>query len=539
MKKKKLSKKWKLRLAAAGAMLALLAAAAVYTVFIMPGKNETSYVYKAETVSRGDVVQGAMESGSIALSETSVTYDVEVNADEEEDDEDDEDEEDEEEDDEESVHYLEIGEVYVVSGQRISEGDPLFSITEKSKNAVIRKLQSDVTEKEIALASARAQYHSQALVAKSTYDRSMLSYNSADDMLNAASVQLEEEITGLYAQISVLELEVNQCLEKLTDEEFLDSLEEAREEYEKAKDLYEETDVHSVAAYTANYQSYEAAKQQYENLLSRKEEWEETIAQNQETILGNQEKIEKAQSILETKQSDVQNTYELSKKTGELAEEIYTYTMQSLQDAVDIAQEKCARAQERLQALEDFVGEDGIIYADGDGLVTSVYYEEGDELIQTGALLSYVKEKDYTVSIDVSEEDIAGISIGDSVQIVFDAYPEEAYAGTVLSITTTKTSAYAKTVSYPVEIRIEGDTKKLYGGMTAAITFVTDSVTDVLYVSRKAIVKQDGKSWVYTGDGEEKELTEVTTGFENSTVVEIKEGLSEGDVVYIRSSTGG
>lgn len=533
MNRMKLSKKRKVRLAAAGVALLLLIAAAVYTVFILPGKNEQTYVYKEETVSRGDVIQGVMESGSIELAESSVTYDVDVSVDDEEE----EDDQDAETDDEEEViHYLEIGEVYAVSGQRISEGDPLFSITEKSRSAVIKKLQSNVTEKEIALASAQAQYNSQALEAKSTYDNSMLSYNSASAMLEAATTQLEEEINGLSAQTDVLELEINQCLEKLTDEDFLDSLSEAEQAYEREKETYEETDVHSVAAYTANYQSYESAKEQYESLLSQKEEWEETIERNQATILSNQEEMEKAQSILEAKKADAENTYELSMGAGELAEEIYSYTVQSLQDAVDAAQEECAKAQETLQALEAFVGEDGIVCADGDGLVTAVYYEAGDELTAEGPLLSYVKETDYTVSIDVSEEDIADISIGDSVQIVFDAYPEETYTGTVLSVTTTKTSDYAKTVSYPVEIQIEGDTQKLYGGMTAGITFVTDSVTDVLYVSRKAIVEQDGKTWVYTGDGEEKELTEVVTGFENSTVVEIKEGLSEGDVIYIRSS---
>ncbi|MDO4331381.1 MAG: HlyD family efflux transporter periplasmic adaptor subunit [Eubacteriales bacterium] len=534
MNRMKLSKKLKIRLAAAGVALLLLIAAAVYTVFILPGRNEQTYVYKEETVSRGDVIQGVMESGSIALSETSVAYDVDVNVDDDED----EDDDDDDDEDEAAIHYLEIGEVYVVSGQRISEGDPLFSITEKSRSAVIKKLQSNLTEKEIALTSAKAQYNSQALEAKSTYDNSMLSYNSASAMLEAATTQLEEEINGLSAQTDVLELEINQCLEKLTDEDFLDSLNEAKQAYEKAKGVYEETDVHSVAAYTANYQSYVTAEQQYESLLSQKEEWEETIAQNQETILANQEEMEKAQSILEAKETDARNTYELSVGAGELAEDIYSYTVQALQDTVDAAQEECAQAQETLEALEAFVGEDGIVYADGEGLVTAVYYEAGDELAATGPLLSYVKESDYTVSIDVSEEDIAGISIGDSVQIAFDAYPEEAYTGTVISITTTKTSDYAKTVSYPVEIQIEGDTQKLYGGMTAGITFVTDSVTDVLYVSRKAIVKQDGKTWVYTGDGEEKELTEVVTGFENSTVVEIKEGLSEGDVIYIRSNAG-
>ena len=85
---------------------------------------------------------------------------------------------------------------------------------------------------------------------------------------------------------------------------------------------------------------------------------------------------------------------------------------------------------------------------------------------------------------------------------------------------------------------MEGDTSQLYGGITAQITFVSEEADEVLYVSKKAIVTQDGKTYVYVGDGEEKELKEVETGMENSTQTEIKSGLSEGDTVYIRSKAG-
>lgn len=514
------------------AALVFLIGAAVYTVFVKPNLSQEVWLYKEETVQRGDVVQGVMESGSVSMGETAVTFDVEVNTDE---DEDDSSSDDEEEDD---IRYLEIGEVYVVSGQRIQEGDPLFSITEKSRNAVLRKLQSVLAKKEIALSEARAEYNSQVLEAKSTYDSSMLTAGSASGQLSAQDTILKEEINGLSAEITVLELEVNQCLEKLTDEDFLESLGDAQTAYEKAKEKYEATDAHLSAAYTANYPSYSSARQQYESLLSQKEGWEDTISQNQKAIQENNEEILKKQSILDVKITDAKNTYDLNVSYGELAGEIYSYTKEALQSSVNSAQEEMEQARETLEALEEFVGEDGIVYADGDGLVTNIYYEAGDDLMQTGTLLTYVKETDYTVSIDVSEEDIADISIGDSVSIVFEAYPEEEYTGTVSSVTTTKTSDHAKTVSYPVEIMIDGSTERLYGGMTAEITFVTDQVTNVLYVSKKAVVAENGKTYVFTGSGEEKELTEVVTGFENSTTVEIKEGLSEGDSIYIKSSAG-
>ena len=539
-RRKKPTRKKTIRLCAVLLLLMILVGAAVYTVWILPAREGETVVYKEETVQRGDVVLGVMESGNIALGESKISYDVELKDDSDSTDDSesgDSDDSNEDEEDEEEIRYLEIEDVFVVIGQRISEGDPLFSITEESRKSVVRRLKSDVTEKEIALATAESEYKTGLLEAKSTYDSSMLTSNTAQTALDAELAQLNEEVNSLLAKVSVLELEVNECLENLTDEDFLDSLEQAREDYERAKEKYEETDPHVTAAYTANYQSYTTAKEQYESLLSQKEEWEETVTQNEETILSNNEEILEKQGILEAKKTDAQNTYTLNKSSGELAGEIYTYTQESLQASVDSAREEYEQAAQTLSDLEAFVGEDGIVYADGDGLVTNLYYEEGDQLVQTGTLLSYAKADNYSVTVDVSEEDIADIAIGDSVRVEFSAYPDEIWNGTVTSVTTTKTSDYAATVSYPVKIQVEGDTERLFGGMTAEITFVSEAASDVLYISRKAIVEQEGSTFVYVGSGEEKQLKEVVTGLENSTQVEIREGLSEGDTVYIPSVT--
>ena len=156
-------------------------------------------------------------------------------------------------------------------------------------------------------------------------------------------------------------------------------------------------------------------------------------------------------------------------------------------------------------------------------------------------MVAFASPDEMTISVDVSQEDIVSLSLGDSVDIAFSAYPDETWAGTITSITTTATSQYATTISYPVTVLVKGDTTKLYGGMTADITFVTDTRNDALYVSRKAIVKENDRTYVYVdGADGEKELTEVTTGLSNGAYVEILSGLSEGDTIYIATveSTG-
>ena len=168
----------------------------------------------------------------------------------------------------------------------------------------------------------------------------------------------------------------------------------------------------------------------------------------------------------------------------------------------------------------------------------------GDKLTESRAMLTYAKENEYTVQIDVSEEDVAAISVGDSVELAFRAYQDRTWEGVITSITTTSASDYASTISYPVTILVQGDTSLLYGGMTADVTFVTESAEDVLYISKKAVFEENGFTYVYKKEGvgnpdsaraEDRVKTQVETGFSDMASVEIISGLEEGDVVYIES----
>ena len=529
MKQKHTSKKFVIRLLLAILAFLMLAGVCVYTVFIRPNLHGDTVIYKESQVQKGNLVQGIMESGSIALQESHINYELEINYSEEDDD---------DGEDEEASRYLQIEEVYAVQGQRMKEGDPLFKISRDSIDAVRRKLQKAKSEAQLELADARSDYNTQARSAKSTYSVSKAEADTASRSLAATTNRLQQEIELLYGDIQVLEAEINDYNEKLTDEDTLEDYSDLKYAFEKAKEKLEETDASSVAAYTANYSSFQNAKTAFEELDDRLQGYRDGIEENQEQILEKLEQINQSQADLSREQLSAQQSYDSAVLNGSLAGDIYGYTVDDLAGTVEEAQAAVEEAQALLDDFEAFVGTDGIVYADGSGLITEVAYESGDRLMNTGAMLSYVKEEDYTITIDVSEEDISYINVGDTVDIEFNAYPDELCSGIVSAVTTTADSSYSSTVNYPVTIRIEGDTGKLYGGMTADITFVTDRAEDVLYVSAKAIVtKEDGSTCVYIKNAEgEMELKTVTTGFSNGSETEITDGLSEGDTVYIAST---
>lgn len=526
-------KKFRKKMILFAGILLLLLLAGLYTLVIRPARSRENYVYKEEAVNRGDLVLGIMESGSLSFTEKEVAYDLDLSLiyDDDESDSDD----DEEDDDEDADKYLEISQVYVVSGQQVEKGDALFSLTESSVAAVSRKISAALAEAEISLSTVQTEYETSLISAKNTYDSSVKKGNRASEEYQAATSQSSARITGLEGEIELLTLEITQAQEALADEDFLESISEAQTAYTSAKNKYEDTDVHNATAYISNLDAYEQARETRDQLLTQKETYENTIIDNQSEIEKKQKELQSAQTDKVLDDQQAKNDYNSAVLSGELAQDIYDYSTESLQDAVTQAQSTYDELQQLLDDFNVFVGEDGTVYAPEDGLLISVNCEEEEELTGESTLISYTT-RDGTVSIDVSEEDIAAISVGSSVEIVFTAYPEETYEGTVLSITTTAASDYAATISYPVLIGVEGDTGKLYGGMTADVTFVTDSVEDVLYVSRKAVFEEDGKTCVYrkTENGG-METVEVETGFTDMSHVEIKSGLSEGDTVYLKS----
>ena len=532
MKEKwKKDKKFRRNCILAGLTLVILLGASVYTLFIGPNLSTETYVYKEETVARGNLILGIMESGSLSLGESSVMYELDLELDDEEEDGDD------EEDDEENVQrYLEIEEVYAVSGQRISEGDVLFKLTQDSVSGVEMKLKSALTEAKITLSNAQTEYNISMLSAKSTYDSSVKEGSRAAADYQAALTAGSEKIKSLEGEISVLELEIAMAREKLADEELLDSYEEAKTAYARAKTKYEETDLHNSTAYTSNLTDYQQAESQLEALEEELKGYRDTITDNQAEIEKKQKEIEEAGALKVLDNQKAENDYRLASLSGELAKEIYDYSVDSLADSVSQAQNELDEIQAKMDAFQDFTGEDNCIYAPEDGLVTGVSCEAGDKLTGSVTMLTYAKEDEYTVSIDVSEEDIAAISVGDSVELSFGAYPEQMWEGVITSITTTSASEHASTISYPVTVLVQGDTSMLYGGMTADVTFVTDSAEDVLYVSKKAVFEENGLSYVYKKDaGGNRVKTAVETGFSDTASVEIISGLSEGDTVYIES----
>ena len=178
---------------------------------------------------------------------------------------------------------------------------------------------------------------------------------------------------------------------------------------------------------------------------------------------------------------------------------------------------------------------DGAVLAQMDGSVYSVDYSEDSETEDTAAATAVATlsaDEKMSVTINVDEADILSLELGQTVTVsVPSVSDEETFAGTLTEINRTSSSSGTYTAVIEVE-KVEG----MLSGMTASISVRIEGVDDAILIPIEALHKTSDGAYVYTSYNEEYQeyggKRDVVTGLENSTYVEIKSGLSEGDTVY-------
>ncbi len=500
----------------------LLVSAAGYTVFIAPLLEKDQWIYKEEMVERGTLKVGVSESGALEYGITSVVYDLDLDVSGDE----------EDEEDDVVQKYLKIQEAYVKPGQRISEGELLYKFTEDSISDVRMLLKSAAAQVWFEYAEAQAEYNLSVLEAGTDYEVRKLDQQYAASIYEKSSQTIDNEISMLQVEINRRTANTALLQEKA---------DEAAADYSEAQQSFSEAEKPS--AEENNTENFMALQKEYLNLQTRYENAKSALNRAQQELEDNAREIEALQkellaALAQSKISklNADEDYQKNVINGENARISYEAKLESLRETLQEAEEEKDKIQQQLDAFEAFVGEDGCIYADGGGIVTDVAYASGDRLQETGPMLSYAMPDDMTISVDVTQEDIVDLEVGDPVDITFAAYGDVSYQGSIRSINTTATSRESNTVSYTVVVAVEGDTALLYGGMTADIIFVTEQKEDVLYISKKAIIEENGKFYVYyktpTGEMERKE---VEIGIDNGVNIEILSGLEEGDTIYLAS----
>lgn len=138
----------------------------------------------------------------------------------------------------------------------------------------------------------------------------------------------------------------------------------------------------------------------------------------------------------------------------------------------------------------------------------------------------------WQVDVTVGETDVALIAVGNQVEITPDGATEPVY-GTVAEIGLLSTST-GGVAAYPVVVDVTGSPEGLHDGISADVSIIYERRTDVLTVPSGAVTTVDGQA-VVTQEGADGATvtTPVTVGVTSGNVVEITDGLAEGDEVLV------
>lgn len=193
-----------------------------------------------------------------------------------------------------------------------------------------------------------------------------------------------------------------------------------------------------------------------------------------------------------------------------------------------------------------------------DGVVLSKSVEEGQTVaasFNTPELFTIAQDlTDMRVIADIDEADIGGVKEGQRVSFSVDAFPDDAFEGTVTQVRQQATTE-SNVVTYEVVISAPNKDLKLKPGLTANVTIFTLEKNDVLTVPSRAlrftpnealldkdqqIEDCDGQHKLWTLEGNTFKAHKVEIGTTNGVLTEIVSGINEGtEVVADFEITGG
>jgi HlyD family secretion protein len=254
----------------------------------------------------------------------------------------------------------------------------------------------------------------------------------------------------------------------------------------------------------------------------------------------------------------------ISKADFERAESDYQIAQANRQSAFYNVQSVAAQVKQ----ATDNLGRTSI-FAPRDGTISMLNVELGERVVGTAQMagteiVRVANLQNMEVEVDVNENDIVKIQVGDSTIVEVDAYLKKKFAGVVTEIANSAQATLTadQVTNFKVKVRILEESYKdlLEGkkdtyspfrpGMTATVDIITKKRNDILAAPISAIVVKSDTSatkrssakasdvtsdekfeCVFIKDGDTAKLKVVTTGIQDDSKIEILSGLEEGDEI--------
>lgn len=215
-----------------------------------------------------------------------------------------------------------------------------------------------------------------------------------------------------------------------------------------------------------------------------------------------------------------------ARRGTEVSDEEGNITYEASQETIDAAKRALEAAQEGYDQAVAKAAE-RTVTAPCNGSIVEMNAQVGAPATGSEAGKSLMQIADLSqmkVTVQVGEEDIAKVAVGQTANVTFPAFPELTLQGSVTGIASIASSdggmmSYdgGSSVSFDVDILIAQPDPRLKPGMTAKVSLITERIDDVIMVPAMALMTDDGQNYYVmvqtdpeSQDAERRDVTVVT-----------------------------
>ena len=280
--------------------------------------------------------------------------------------------------------------------------------------------------------------------------------------------------------------------------------------------------------------------------------------------------VERAQSGLKSAEASLWKAQTEHKR----AEELYAKNLASKAD-LNTAKANLLLAESQVEQSAALLREANIdlakteIFSPMNGVVSQLNKEQGEMAMgatfQEDVIMVIADLSKMEAEVEVDENDVVSVSVGDPVDIEIDAFPDTVFRGRVTKIANTAITRGLGTqeeiTNFVVEIEVMDNIHGIRPGMSATVDIEVERHDDALHIPIQCVAmrypkKEDGDSTEVEGEkhkkfkkneerdeedmievvfvvdeGDTSRMTLVVTGITSDTDIEILDGLEEGQRV--------
>ena len=242
---------------------------------------------------------------------------------------------------------------------------------------------------------------------------------------------------------------------------------------------------------------------------------------------------DQALSQVKSSKANLKNVTSQLERTKQLFEQklISKQEIEQIEASYELALSQVDQANAALLSREDELSKTKLV-APKYGIVTSLTKEEGEMalggMFNPGVLMTIADLNHMEVLVDVNENDVVTIDVGDTTEIGIDAFPDTLFYGLVSEIAHTAQNlnmgSQQQVTNFKVKIKILNPPHKIRPGMSSTVNIISETIKNTLSIPIQSLVSRP-KNFEELTEEDKKNDDDSESNYSNA-----KEGI---DVVFI------